>query len=196
MMMAAIAHHQTSIYCVDSPHAKTSSMDQYYFHIVAFELILLSIEHSLKLTLLLENSINPPTHKVHTLYNKVIKCTSDRGKLQLKVVTGVNHYASSAALPFVEENSILECLKKHDSSYVNFRYFGVDKKARSVSDWEITAYEAKILYCLAATLLDINVDMLRKHGMGIPQSVRSAYEANTAENLRELMQLMTERLMG
>ena len=62
--------------------------------------------------------------------------------------------------------------------------------------WEITAYEAKILYCLAATLLDINVDMLRKHGMSIPQSVRSAYEANTAENLRELMQLMTERLMG
>ena len=128
MMMAAIAHYTTSVYCLDAPQAKASSMGKYYFHIVAFELMLLSIEHSLKLTLFLETSSFPPKHNIFKLYKQVVREENFDDNFQHEVIRSVNHHASSISLPHIEEDSILRCLEKHDSSYMNFRYFGVRKK--------------------------------------------------------------------
>ena len=196
MMMAAIAHYTTSVYCLDAPQAKASSMGKYYFHIVAFELMLLSIEHSLKLTLFLETSSFPPKHNIVELYKQVVREANFYDNFQHKVFHGVNHHASSISLPHIEENSILRCLEKHDSSYMNFRYFGVKKDAQSVLQWEITAKEVHILYCLSITLLEINIDRCQEHGMPIPQPNGSVHEADTGESLRELMQRAREQFMG
>ena len=196
MMMAAIAHYTTSVYCLDAPQAKASSMGKYYFHIVASELMLLSIEHSLKLSLFLETSSFPPKHNIFKLYEQVLREANFYDNFQHKVIRGVNNHASSIALPHIEEDTILRCLKKHDSSYMNFRYFGVAKDAQSVFQWEITAQEIKILYCLSITLLDINIDRCREHGMPIPQTNGSVHEADTGESLKELMQRAKERFIG
>ena len=56
MMYAAQAHQRTSVYCKDNPDAKPPNIDFLYYMVVSFELVLLSVEQSLRLLLLLHYS--------------------------------------------------------------------------------------------------------------------------------------------
>ena len=57
MMAAAQAHQRASCWCKDKPDAKPPNIDAFFFDVVSFELVLLSVEQSLRLLLLLHYSI-------------------------------------------------------------------------------------------------------------------------------------------
>ena len=45
LMAGAQAHQRASVYCMDKPDAKPPNIDWFYFNVVSFELILMSVEH-------------------------------------------------------------------------------------------------------------------------------------------------------
>ena len=73
MMAAAQAHQRASGWCMDKPDAKPPNIDAFFFNAVSFELILLSVEQSLRLLLLLHHGIvrDDTNHNPHVLYGTV-----------------------------------------------------------------------------------------------------------------------------
>ena len=77
MMWGAQAHQRASAYCQDNPNAKAPSEDWLFFSVVSFELILHSIEQSLRLMLLIHYSTLRPRHNIFALYNKMSNKSGD-----------------------------------------------------------------------------------------------------------------------
>ena len=73
MMAAAQAHQRASGWCMDKPDAKPPNIDSFLFGAVSFELILLSVEQSLRLLLVLHFGIirDDTNHNPHVLYGTV-----------------------------------------------------------------------------------------------------------------------------
>ena len=57
LMAGAQAHQKTSVYCMNKTDVKPPNIDWFYFNVVSFELILMSVEQSLRLLLLLHYGI-------------------------------------------------------------------------------------------------------------------------------------------
>ena len=70
MMAGAQAHQRTSVWCTEKPDAKPPNFDAFLFQSVSLELLLLSIEQSLRLLLLLHYSMIPnnTNHNPRVLY--------------------------------------------------------------------------------------------------------------------------------
>ena len=73
MMAAAQAHQRASGWCMDKPDARPPNIDFFFFNAVSFELILLSLEQSLRLLILLHYGIlrDDTNHNPHVLYETV-----------------------------------------------------------------------------------------------------------------------------
>ena len=148
MMLGAEAHFHASIYCQNNPDAKPPKKEGLYFIIVSYELLFMSIEQSLRLSLLMKHSLRDSTHNIHALYIKLLR--KNKNDEEMKFATDVN---------------IKKCLKKHASSYGIFRYVGLKRNAQLSSEWGITSDEGKILYCLAKNLLKMNSDEMCRRGI-------------------------------
>ena len=162
MMMGAIAHQRTSVYCRGNPDATPPNIDSVYFLAVAFELILLSIEQSLKALLLIQHSILRTNHNIFNLYNEATNKKGRKAELQSDLLGQVNYFARLKDIETIQKGNVRACLKKHDSSYTNFRYFDLDNKGRITNKWEVKEYEFQVLDCLASALLEINRNEMSK----------------------------------
>ena len=165
---------------------------------VSFELVLFSIEHSLRLLMLLHYSIRRPKHNIFQLFNEMTHRSSQGrssqgGALRSELFSLVNFIAASQRLTEVSEEEIHDCLKKHDSSYVNFRYFGLDKDARVSKKWEMKSFEIQVLHCLALALLEINLNKMKELDIGFSDTVRKISEADMKDYGKQLLERMKER---
>ena len=165
MMAGAQAHQHASKYCLENLNAKLPNIDGVFFPVVAFELILNSIEQSLRLTLLIHYSILKPVHNIFALYKTVLRKSLSKEGMRSEIVSRVNVHVKSWGMEVITEKDICRCLRKHDSSYSNFRYFGLDDEGRSTKKWEMTGYEIKLLHCFALALLKVNFAEMRKRGI-------------------------------
>ena len=134
MMNAAQAHQRASVLCIDKTDGKPSNIDCSYYMVVSFELVLLSVEQSLRLLLLLHYSIVRSDHSSRVLYGAVQAAqreSGDRIGIRQDIVDKMNALGQPKVVTPFSEKELLTCLKKHDSSYSTFRYFQLDSQARS-----------------------------------------------------------------
>ena len=105
MMDAAMAHQRTSVYCFDSPEAKMPSDDAPYFLIVSFELLLLSVEQSLRLLLLLKEGkvLDRVDHNLRVLYRLVRQSSGGNEDLHSDIICQMNALAASHGIDVLEE---------------------------------------------------------------------------------------------
>ena len=182
MMMAAQAHHQAAELCLNSLNGRPVDHYLFYFSAVSAELLLLSIEQSLKLTLVL-NEVplakrnSKPDHDIFKLYEKLICYCKGEKDIPSEIVRITNAYASRYGFPQVREVGISKCIEKHKLSYVGIRYFGVDKSFSSVPDIEFDWDDLRLLSCLCPGLIEINIDQMKK--CGIPSRLSLRQNSNT-----------------
>ena len=105
----------------------------------------------------------------------------------------INALAKSKGLEAISLKDVHACLKKHDSSYVNFRYFGLGKDARVSKKWEMKSFEIQVLHCLALALLEINLNKMKELDIGFSDTVRKISEADMKDDEKQLLERMKER---
>lgn len=185
MMASAQAHQRASGWCIDKPDAKPPNIDAFFFQAVSFELILLSVEQSLRLLLLLHYGIvrGDTNHNPHVLYGTVKNRSGDEMGLREDIIAKINLLGQTKGIKPVSERELAACLKKHDSSYSNFRYFQLNRHAKLDRQWQFTARDAQILHCLALALIHLNMDEMAKRGIKAMLSMSRVPEAEMTEDL-------------
>ena len=188
MMAGAQAHQRAAKLCFDNPDAKPPNIDAFLFAAVAFELIVLSIEQSLRLLLLLRYTIirDDTDHNPHVLYKAVKNKSGGKDGIREDIINEMNAQGQSRDIGPVIEKELEACLEKHDSSYSNFRYFQLDRTARLNTTWEFTQREVKILHCLALALIALNVHEMKKKGIGRLLSMSRVPDSEITEDLKVL----------
>ena len=194
MMYAGQAHQRASVWCADKPDAKPPNIDYLYFFVVSFELILLSIEQSLRLLLLLHYSIvrNNTNHSPRVLYGTVLKESGDKTGMRQDIINKMNTLGQAEEISPFSEKELLTCLKKHDSSYSNFRYFQLDPQARLNPEFEISPRDVQVIHCLALALIHLNMGEIGKRGIGISGSLSRVGQSELTEDLK----VLKERLLS
>ena len=159
-MAGAQAHQRASVYCMDKPDAKPPNIDWFYFNVVSFELILMSVEQSLRLLLLLHYGIirADTGHVPHVLYKAILRESGGKSGIRRDIVATANALGRAQGLPATDEKEILACLRKHDSSYANFRHFQLNKQGGLNPDLGFKPREIQVVHCLALALIQL------KHG--------------------------------
>ena len=190
MMAAAQAHQRASGWCMDKPDAKPPNIDSFFFNAVSFELILLSVEQSLRLLLLLHHGIvrDDTNHNPHVLYGAMKNRSGGTQGTRNDIVAKMNALGQTRAIKLFSEKELAACLKKHDSSYSNFRYFQLDRRARLNRQWEFTARDIQILHCLALALIHLNMVEMGKLGIKAMLSMSRVPDADMTEDLVALKQ--------
>ena len=193
MMAGAQAHQRAAVWCFDKPDAKPPNIDGFFFNAVAFELILLSVEQSLRLLLLLQYSIirDATDHNPHVLYKAVKNKSGGKIGIRQDILDEMNALGQSHNIDPVTENELAACLAKHDSSYSNFRYFQLDRSGRLNTSWEFSQREVQILHCLALGLIALNMNEMSKRGIGALLSMSLVPESEMTDDLKALTGRLT-----
>ena len=173
---------------MDKPDAKPPSIDAFFFPIVSFELILLSVEQSLRLLLLLHYSIvrDDTNHNPAVLYKDIRNKSGGKEGIRNDIINKMNMLGQPKGIDPFSEEELVTCLRKHDSSYSNFRYFQLDHQARLTNDWEISQRDGQILHCLALALIHLNMDAMGALGIGALFSMSPVPESEMTEDLKAL----------
>ena len=188
MMAAAQAHQRASVWCFDKPDAKPPNIDALFFSTVSFELILLSVEQSLRLVLLLHYSIvrSDTNHNPHVLYRTIRNKSTGKEGVRRDIITKMSELGQIEGISVFSERELVTCLRKHDSSYSNFRYFQLDHQARLNTKWEFSRRDVQILHCLALALISLNFDEMGRRGIGALLSMSRVPESDMTEGMRIL----------
>ena len=188
MMAAAQAHQSASRWCSDKPDAKPPNIEFFYFSVVSFELVLLSIEQSLRLLLLLHYSIvrSDTNHNLHVLYKAIQNKSGGKEGIRNDIVRKMNGLAQGEGIELFSEEELVTCLRKHDSSYSNFRYFQLNHQARLNQNWEFATRDVQNLHCLALALIHLNMDEMKRQGISAISSMSAVPEAEMTQELKAL----------
>ena len=188
MLAAAQAHQRASVWCKDKPDAKPPSIDYFFFFVVSFELILLSVEQSLRLVLLLNYEIvqDHTNHNPFVLYKAIRKRSGGKEGIRHHIIDKMNSLGKTRDIACISEPELVACLKKHDSSYSVSRYFQLDRQARLNSQWEITPREYQVIHCLALALINLNMDEMERRGINAMLSLTRLPESEMSLQVREL----------
>ena len=190
MMASAQAHQRASAWCMNKPDAKPPNIDAWFFSVVSFELILLSVEQSLRLLLLLHFSINNPTHNPSALHKKLRNKSGGKESIRNDIIREANAWGQTKNIGTISEDDLVSCLKKHDSSYSNFRYFQLDDQGRLNKKWEFSQRDIQILHCLALALISLNMKEIERRGFKIRGSMSLVPESEMTEDLEALRERM------
>lgn len=166
IMAAAQAHWLASNHCTNYPDPKPST-ENFFLLSVSFELLLLSIEHSLRLLILLHHSIflGDIGHNSHVLYKELRKRSGGKEGLRSDIINAMNLIAQGNGLDPISERELKSCLEKHDSSYSTFRYFQLNRQGKlNEGVMGFAPRERDILLCLAEVLIAMNEKAMRSRG--------------------------------
>ena len=157
-MMAAEAHRIASDSCLSSS-LSSSDTNNFFLRVVSFELLLVSVEQSLRLLLLLRFSIFPQksNHNLFDLYQKLGEKDADKEWIIEGIITVMN--ARKNVSPTSEEE-LAACLKEHCSSYSNTKYFQVNRQGKLSKNFGHSTREREILHYFALVLIDVNKSWL------------------------------------
>ena len=193
MMAAAQAHQRASGWCIDKPQTQPPNIDSFFFGVVSFELILLSVEQSLRLLLLLHYSIirDDTNHNPYVLYRAMLNKSGGKAGIRKDIINRMNLLGKDKGIDPVSETELKACLKVHDSSYSNFRYFQLDHRARLNDEWEFSKRDVQILHCLALALIHLNMEEMSARGIRPLLSMSPV----PASELTEGMKALRDRLI-
>ena len=154
-MMAAEAHRIASDSCF-SAAGSSSDTHNFFLRVVSFELLLVSVEQSLRLLLLLRFSIFPKNsgHNLFDLYQKLGEKDADNEWIIEGIIAVMN--ARKNVISPTSEEELAACLKEHSSSYSNTKYFQVDREGKLSKNFGYSTREREILHCFALVLIDMN----------------------------------------
>ena len=157
-MMAAEAHRIASDSCLSTSRS-SSDTHIFFLRVVSFELLLVSVEQSLRLLLLLRFSIFPknPNHNLFDLYEKLGEKDADKEWIIKGIIAVMN--ARKNVSPTSEEE-LAACLKEHCSSYSNTKYFQVNRQGKLSKNFGHSTREREILHYFALVLIDVNKSWL------------------------------------
>ena len=169
LMAGAQAHQRASVYCMDKPDAKPPNIDWFYFKIVSLELILMSVEQSLRLLLLLHYGIirSDTGHAPHVLYKAILRESGGKSGIRRDIVATANALGRTQGVPAMDEKEIRACLRRHDSSYANFRHFQLNKHGELNPTFGFKPREVQVLHCLALALIKLNLDEITRRGFQV-----------------------------
>ena len=187
MMGAAQAHQRASVWCKDKPDAKPPNIDYFFFFVVSFELILLSVEQSLRLMLLLKYSIvqDHTNHNPSVLYKAIRKKSGGTEGIRRHIIDEMNSLGETQDFATMTEKELVACLRKHDSSYSGTRYFQLDRHAKLNSQWEIATRELQVIHCLALALIKLNMDEMERRSVKAMDSLRRMPESEITPQVKE-----------
>ena len=187
-MAGAQAHQRASAWCLDKPDAKPPNIDAFFFPTVSFELILLSVEQSLRLVLLLHYSIirDDTNHTPHVLYVAIRNKSSGYEGVRNAIVERSNKYGGTQKIPEITEKEVVACLKKHNASYANFRYFQLSHQGKLNPSFGYSSRDVQIMHCLALALIHVNMDEVRRREIGLIESMSVVPEAKMTAELRAI----------
>jgi len=190
MMAAAQAHQRASSYCFGKPDAKPPNIDAFFFYAVSFELILLSVEQSLRLLLLLHDGsvLDRVDHNLRVLYRSVQQKSGGKEDFCSKIIEQMNALGKPEGFDFFSEKELRQCLNKHDSSYSNFRYFQLDKQGKLNPKWEVSARDQQIMHSIALALIGINVEEMNSRGMKIIQTMSAIPRCKMTSDQKALVE--------
>ena len=166
LFLSARLHYRGAESCNKS-RLNYQGIEQLLHTAICIELILHSIELSLKLSLLLEGISPIPTHDIFKLYEKVANGGKNQLNLQSKIVNTFNNSAEANKFSKSTGIEIVTCIKKHRLTYENLRYLFVEKNFQSVPSWEISHDDVRILWFLSMSLLIINEELMGNHGISV-----------------------------
>ena len=157
-MMAAEAHRIASDSCLSTSRS-SSDTHNFFLRVVSFELLLVSVEQSLRILLLLRFSIFPknPNHNLFDLYEKLGEKDTDKEWIIKGIIAVMN--ARKNVSPTSEEE-LAACLKEHCSSYSNTKYFQVNRQGKLSKNFGHSTREREILHYFALVLIDVNKSWL------------------------------------
>ena len=112
-MAGAQAHLRASAWCMDKPDAKPPNINFLFFPAVSFELILLSLEQSLRLLLLLHFSIvrSKPAHDLFVLYKTMLDKSEGKERIRNDIIQEINTLGQAQSISQISEDELLACLK-------------------------------------------------------------------------------------
>ena len=191
LMAGAQAHQRASVY-LENSDTKPPNIDYFYFKMVSFELLLMSVEQSLRLLLLLHYDIirADTGHTPHVLYKAILNNSGGKVGIRSEIVGMANLSGRAAGIPPMEEKEIRACLREHDSSYANFRHFQLNKQGGLNPNLGFKPREFSVLHCLALGLIGLNVGEMQRQKIQ-PLSIMSAVpESEMTDELRALKESM------
>ena len=165
LMIAAQAHKNASQWCSERPMTDPPNMDLVFAMIVSFELILLSVEQSLKLLLLLRFGIKAQyTHDLIKPYNCIV-AQDKRGKEVVgDIVRRMNALVQADDnIEEFSEKELAQCLQDHHAVYTNLRYFDLaalpELKDRH---GPMSPRDRQIMRYFAQSLIAVNLDNMSR----------------------------------
>ena len=175
---------------MDKPDAKPPNIDSFFFTVVSFELVLLSLEQSLRLLLLLHYSVvrDDTNHSPNVLYKALLNQSGSEDGIRADIVKKANKLAQPKGIAPITEKEVVACLRKHDSSYSNFRFFQLDHHGRLNMKFEVTKQDVQIVHPLALALIHLNSDEMSRRGIGALLSMSQVAESEMTEELKALKQ--------
>lgn len=194
MLAAAWAHARAAARCFSNPDANHPSTDAIFFRGVSFELHLLSVEQSLKLMLYLRHQSFRSKHDLHPLYSRVsgIQSESTGRSLIGEIVYYMNLMGRGNLLGRQKQYSEvteeeLECfVKMHNTSYIDFRYFGVNRSMEPIPQ-VISAREFQIIQLLSIALVGSNLLGLEDCGIQVQWHFSKEGGSYTAKELTDFL---------
>ena len=195
MMAAAQAHQRAAAWCMDKPNAEPPNIDFLFFRVVSFELVLISVEQSLRLLLLLHYSIvrDNTNHSPHVLYKDIRNKSGGKEGIRCDIISKANVLGQTEGIAPFSEKELVSCLRKHDSSYSNFRYFQLDHQARLNKELEFFPRDVQILHCLALALICLNMVEMGRRGISALRSMSPVPESDMTEELKALKDRITSK---
>ena len=193
-MAAAQAHQFASEVCLGHPDAKPSNIEGFFLNAVSFELVLLSVEQSLRLMLLLHHLVirDDMNHEAHVLYRDMQNRGDYDNSVRRAIIEKLNEAVSTQDVPGVTEKEVLDCLKRHRGSYNIFRYFQLNHQGKLAPEFGFVARDGTILSFLAWALIQVNMDEMKRRKFKVMASVRRIPESEMTDELRAVM----ERLLS
>lgn len=172
LMASAQAHQFASVHCSARLNVKEVDLKSVFLNVVSVELILLAIEQSFRLLSLLctKQFSGPGTHLLWSVYKETLRKEGIPKEMKNDIVSTMNEIGDPLEIKpfFVKE--LEECLKKHDTSYSDIRYFMVDRKGKPGPELTIDAREKTVLIFLALALIAINLFIMKEQGIAIIDS--------------------------
>ena len=99
LMAGAQAHQRASVHCMNKPDAKPPNIDWFYFNVVSFELILMSVEQSLRLLLHYGIICADTGHVPHVLYKAILHESGGKSGIRRDIVATANALGRAQGLP-------------------------------------------------------------------------------------------------
>ena len=191
LLASAQAHQRASALCLDNPNAKPPDIDAFFMPLVSFELILLSVEQSLRVMVLMKRGIWKPGHDASAMYRELKDIDGNSSGVCVRILKRMNKLGSAKGIEFIDEKGLVACLIKHRSSYSDLRYFGIRRNGTDIGNWEIKPREVQIMHCLAAALIDINLVESLQRGVKVLSSMKPVPSSAMTEELTALRERLT-----